>query len=517
MPIQQSVQQTRPRAGHRWRWMAVTAVSLVTGLLALQTHAAVVPASSPALWPLNPTSVSLVINEVDYDQPGTDFDEFVEIKNVSGAPIGLDGYYVVLINGANNPGTEYDRVDLPAVTLPVGGRYVVCGGATATPGTPRVPNCDLAWPDTSNIIQNGAPDAVAIVSNPTLTFGTATPNGAQRATLAANDTIVDSVSYEGNTGGGVGAETWTEGTGVPGSGDPGDANRGLARIDATTAADGVDTDNNSVDVTVRCISPGQPNVLAITGCPDAVTNTPTPAATNAATATPSATSALATATPTAVPTDTPPGLTATSSPSGTIAAPTETAPPTDTPLPPTETAPPTGTSPPPSPTPLATETAPPPTSPSTATPADSPTLTPTAVPGVPLPVQLLDLGARRVGRVVFVRWETVSEIKHAGFRVWRDAGGGELMAVGRPLIPGRGGEIGGARYSVPDVAAPYGVTSYWLDDVSTTGAVRRHGPVMAPAYGGRPIGVPRPPSESLGRQHAMAEEAPALLGWEVTR
>ena len=48
-------------------------------------------------------STSLVINEVDYDQPSTDTAEFFELKNVSGAAINLDAYRVELINGSNGP------------------------------------------------------------------------------------------------------------------------------------------------------------------------------------------------------------------------------------------------------------------------------------------------------------------------------------------------------------------------------------------------------------------------------
>ena len=37
-------------------------------------------------------STTLVINEVDYDQPSGDTAEFFELKNVSGGPINLDPY-----------------------------------------------------------------------------------------------------------------------------------------------------------------------------------------------------------------------------------------------------------------------------------------------------------------------------------------------------------------------------------------------------------------------------------------
>src|SRR5262249_14638546 len=45
---------------------------------------------------------SLVINEVDYDQAGTDSASFIEIYNGTGADVALDGLAVVLINGSTN-------------------------------------------------------------------------------------------------------------------------------------------------------------------------------------------------------------------------------------------------------------------------------------------------------------------------------------------------------------------------------------------------------------------------------
>ena len=67
-----------------------------------------IPAAAPA------ASTTLVINEVDYDQPGTDAAEFVEIKNVGAAAVDLSGYELVMVNGATN--TAYQTFALPAVS-----------------------------------------------------------------------------------------------------------------------------------------------------------------------------------------------------------------------------------------------------------------------------------------------------------------------------------------------------------------------------------------------------------------
>jgi hypothetical protein len=116
----------------------------------------------------------LVINEVDYDQPGTDSAEFVEIFNGSGAPINLTGFTLYLVNGSTN--TTYTAVDLgPAGTIaPL--QYLVVGtaGVTVQGGALSV----LLTPAT-NAIQNGAPDGVALVDT-------------------NNNKLVDSLSYEGS-------------------------------------------------------------------------------------------------------------------------------------------------------------------------------------------------------------------------------------------------------------------------------------------------------------------------------
>jgi predicted extracellular nuclease len=169
-------------------------------------------------------STTLVINEVDYDQPSTDTAEFFELKNVSGAPINLDSYRVEGVNGASGGSALYRTVDLPNVNLAAGDYFVVCAN-TAT-----VANCDFdATPD-ADLIQNGEPDALRLL------IGT---------------TTVDVLSYGGNTAGN------TEGTGAADEGSA-TAGEGLSRC-----ADGSDTDQNSIDFSLRPITPGATN-----SCPD---------------------------------------------------------------------------------------------------------------------------------------------------------------------------------------------------------------------------------------------------------
>ena len=102
--------------------------------------------------PPPPGQAKLVIDEIDYDQAGTDHDGFVEIANVGDAAATLDGIAIVLVNGGDS--TEYRRLALTG-TLAAGGHF--------------------AW-DTDP--QNGTPDGVALVDT-------------------ATNTLLDALSYEG--------------------------------------------------------------------------------------------------------------------------------------------------------------------------------------------------------------------------------------------------------------------------------------------------------------------------------
>jgi uncharacterized protein len=166
-------------------------------------------------------STSLVINEVDYDQPSTDDAEFLELKNVSGSAIELGSYAVELVNGTGGGATVYQTIDLPDGTLAPGDHYVICANASTTA------NCDLDVAPDTNLVQNGAPDAIG---------------------LRLGSTLVDAVSYEGNSG-----APYTEGSGV-GLEDTAVPSEGLARC-----PDGSDTDQGAVDFALRAITPGAAN------------------------------------------------------------------------------------------------------------------------------------------------------------------------------------------------------------------------------------------------------------------
>jgi hypothetical protein len=181
---------------------------LLSGLLLLPAQAA----------------AQVVINEIEVDDIGIDLAEFIELKNTGGAAVNLDSFSVQLINGGDS--TAYFTVDLPNVALAAGDYFVICGSRLT------IPNCDLDGGSDIEFLADG-PDAIA---------------------LRDGVTLVDALAYGGAVAG------YTEGTAAPN--DVTTNYTGLSRF-----PDGADTNNNSVDVSVRCQTPGVANSSADTGCP----------------------------------------------------------------------------------------------------------------------------------------------------------------------------------------------------------------------------------------------------------
>ncbi|MFQ5460109.1 MAG: lamin tail domain-containing protein, partial [Anaerolineae bacterium] len=225
----------------------------------------------------------LVVNEVDYVQVGNSVLDFVELKNVSGAPLALRGYQVVGVDGRAGIPQIYRRDALPAVTLPAGAYFVL--------GNSGVPNVDqdLGPQDVWSGGLGEGPRAIAVVANPGQDPG--------------NDRLVDTVSYEGDVLGGppLGG-TWTETAGLTG-GDPAAAPfTGLSR-----APDGQDSDINRIDFAARCVTPGYGNSASGISCAAPGTITPTPPASTTPTASITSTPGGTSASPTPTPTGTPGG------------------------------------------------------------------------------------------------------------------------------------------------------------------------------------------------------------------
>jgi hypothetical protein len=197
--------------------------------------------STAALGTMTVTNAAggLVINEIDYDQAGTDFAEFVELYNGSANAIDLATLALVFINGSNN--VEYLRVSLAAAGSVAPGQYVVVKSASvvAAPGA-----LTIAFPTMgADQVQNGAPDGVAL-------FDTAT------------GTRVDSLSYEGSLTAAVingfpGTYNLVEGSVLSPS---------VADNNSTTASlirqpNGTDTDNAATDWALSTTpTPGAANI-----------------------------------------------------------------------------------------------------------------------------------------------------------------------------------------------------------------------------------------------------------------
>jgi len=163
----------------------------------------------------------LVINEIDYDQGATDATEFVEIKNFSTDTVDLSGCSVHLIDSAGT--SAYQTLNLSG-NLNAGDYYVICDTSA------DIANCDLQTNLNDNFIQDGAPNAVALVKG---------------------GSVLDTVSYEGITPNGY-TETATAPT------DDGT----VALVGLSRYPEGTDTGNNSSDFALKCITPGAANSIA---------------------------------------------------------------------------------------------------------------------------------------------------------------------------------------------------------------------------------------------------------------
>jgi hypothetical protein len=101
-----------------------------------------------------------VINEVDYDEPGTDSGEFVEVFNPTGSTIDLHHLALAFASGAT--GSEYLRVSLaPARCLPPGSYAVVADDAVSVPSSAAVVR--LAAASGAGNIRNSGANGVALI------------------------------------------------------------------------------------------------------------------------------------------------------------------------------------------------------------------------------------------------------------------------------------------------------------------------------------------------------------------
>lgn len=175
-------------------------------------------------------SQTLVINEIDYDQTGSDTSEFIELYNTGSQPVSLANICVELFNGGTS--TIYQTISLPAVDLAAGGYFVICGRSLGCSQCNYLisPGNLTAW------FQNG-PDGV-ILRN-------------------CSGAVIDQLCYEGSLSTCEGTPTSAVDLGT------------VLFATLSRFPDGMDTDNNDNDFIYTCSTPGEANVSTTPGsCPD---------------------------------------------------------------------------------------------------------------------------------------------------------------------------------------------------------------------------------------------------------
>ena len=181
---------------------------------------------------------AVVINEIDYDQPGTDSAEFIELFNAGSSAISLDNFTIDLINGSNS--SSYRTIDLTGFSINASSYFVVCSDASL------VANCSYSFTSSDGWFQNGAPDGVA---------------------LYENTNLLDALSYEGLM------SPYTEGDAMTIKDNNADI------ISISRIIDGADSNNNALDFELGCITPGSANIAGMGDCSvTSVSAVPVPAA-----------------------------------------------------------------------------------------------------------------------------------------------------------------------------------------------------------------------------------------------
>lgn len=185
----------------------------------------------------------IVINEVDYDQPGVDGMEFVEIYNATTGTVSLAGLKLVPIEGTSS--LPYYPIDLgPAGSL-APGQYLVVGAPAVVPAAGAL---KIDFPASTNLLSNGqsggsgSPDGVALFDD-------------------TNNQLIDVFSYEGEITAadlsmwGLGTVSLVEGIALPDNVEDDDVGS-LCRL-----PNAKDTGNASVDWGLSSLAtPGAANV-----------------------------------------------------------------------------------------------------------------------------------------------------------------------------------------------------------------------------------------------------------------
>ncbi len=190
------------------------------------------------------TSSTVVVSEFRFRGPSGGNDEFIELYNLSSAPVDIGGWK---LNGSNNAGTTSTRATIPAGTILAAGCHYLLTNATATTG------------------YSGAVPGDA-------TFATGVTDDGGVAVLLPANAIVDMVGLSAGS-------AYKEGTPLISLGSS-NADRGYERKPGGSAGNGTDTDNNASDF--QLLTPSAPQNM-LSSCVGTAPSPTNPSGTGAAT------------------------------------------------------------------------------------------------------------------------------------------------------------------------------------------------------------------------------------------
>ena len=180
--------------------------------------------------PVRGASSTVVISEFRVRGPNGGSDEFIELYNISSAPVSISGWR---INGSNNAGTASTRVTIAAgVTLGPGCHYLVTNSSTS-----------------------GGPYSGSVSGDQTYASGITDDGGI--ALIDTGNAIVDQVGMSAGS-------AYKEGTSLSPLGSI-NLNRGYERTPGGASGGGTDTDDNASDF--RLVLESDPESLSSTCIP----------------------------------------------------------------------------------------------------------------------------------------------------------------------------------------------------------------------------------------------------------
>jgi hypothetical protein len=189
----------------RW-FLGLSAMLVGVGIFCASAHAA------------------LFINEIDYDQPGVDSAEFIELAGTAGT--NLNGWTIQLMNGADN--LPYGNITLPSFTFT---DETGTGWGFFVAGRPSVPGNDFDL-GADNSVQNGTSDGMQLIdpSSAIVQYveyaGTALtgPNDISPAGIVDGNVLANTSIYKTGMGSAFGDFSWDNQFGMitPGALNPGE-------------------------------------------------------------------------------------------------------------------------------------------------------------------------------------------------------------------------------------------------------------------------------------------------------